>query len=150
MNRYLVLVIFLVLVVGGGAAIGSMNLPGPWYTALVKPPFNPPNWVFGPAWTILYVLIAVAGWRIWERDRGGRAMTAWLAQMLLNFAWSPVFFTLQSVSGALVIVVLMLAAILAFIGLAWKRDRIAALLFVPYAAWVSFATLLNASILWLN
>jgi tryptophan-rich sensory protein len=127
-----------------------MNLPGPWYGALAKPPFNPPNWVFGPAWTILYVLIAVAGWRIWERDRGGRAMKAWWAQMFLNFAWSPVFFTLQSVGGALVIVVLMLAAILAFIGLAWNRDRIAALLFVPYAAWVSFATLLNASILWLN
>nr|WP_295469109.1 TspO/MBR family protein [Mesorhizobium sp.] len=150
MNRYLALAAFLILVVGGGAAIGSMNLPGPWYEALVKPPFNPPNWVFGPAWTILYVLIAVAGWRIWERDRGGRAMKAWWAQMLLNFAWSPVFFTLQSVGGALVIVVLMLAAILAFIGLAWNRDRIAALLFVPYAAWVSFATLLNASILWLK
>ena len=150
MNRYLVLVLFLVLVVGGGAAIGSMNLPGPWYEALSKPPFNPPNWVFGPAWTILYVLVAIAGWRIWERDRGGPAMKAWWAQMLLNFAWSPVFFTLQSVGGALFIVVLMLAAILAFIGLAWNRDRIAALLFLPYAAWVSFATLLNASILWLN
>ena len=150
MNRYLVLVLFLVLVVGGGAAIGSMNLPGPWYEALSKPPFNPPNWVFGPAWTILYVLVAIAGWRIWERDRSGPAMKAWWAQMLLNFAWSPVFFTLQSVGGALFIVVLMLAAILAFIGLAWNRDRIAALLFLPYAAWVSFATLLNASILWLN
>lgn len=150
MNRYLALAAFLILVVGGGAAIGSTNLPGPWYGALAKPPFNPPNSVFGPAWTILYVLIAVAGWRIWERDRGGRAMKAWWAQMFLNFAWSPVFFTLQSVGGALFIVVLMLAAILAFIGLAWNRDRIAALLFVPYAAWVSFATLLNASILWLN
>lgn len=150
MNRYLALAAFLVLVLGGGAAIGSMNLPGPWYDALVKPPLNPPNWVFGPAWTILYVLIAIAGWRIWERDRGGPAMKAWGAQMLLNFAWSPVFFTLQSVGGALFIVMLMLAAILAFIGLAWNRDRIAALLFVPYAAWVSFATLLNASILWLN
>ena len=150
MNRYLVLVLFLVLVVGGGAVIGSMNLPGPWYEALAKPSFNPPNWVFGPAWTILYVLIAVAGWRIWERDRSGPAMKAWWTQMLLNFAWSPVFFTLQSVGGALFIVVLMLAAILAFIGLAWNRDRIAALLFLPYAAWVSFATLLNASILWLN
>ncbi|MCO5160217.1 MAG: tryptophan-rich sensory protein [Mesorhizobium sp.] len=150
MNRYLVLVIFLVLVVGGGAAIGSMNLPGPWYEGLAKPPFNPPNWVFGPAWTILYVLIAVAGWRTFERDRGGPAMKAWWAQMLLNFAWSPVFFTLQSVGGALFVVVLMLAAILAFIGLAWVRDRIAASLFLPYAAWVSFATLLNASILWLN
>jgi translocator protein len=150
MNRYLALAAFLVLVLGGGTAIGSMNLPGPWYDALVKPPFNPPNSVFGPAWTILYILIGIAGWRIWERDRGGPAMKAWGAQMLLNFAWSPVFFTLQSVGGALFIVMLMLAAILAFIGLAWNRDRIAALLFVPYAAWVSFATLLNASILWLN
>jgi tryptophan-rich sensory protein len=150
MKRYAALAAFLLLVVGGGALIGAGNLPGPWYDALAKPPFNPPNWVFGPAWTVLYLLVAVAGWRIWDRARGSGAMLAWWVQLALNFAWSPVFFTLQSVGGALVVVVLMLAAIIAFMVLAWTRDRLAALLFVPYAAWVSFATVLNASIWWLN
>lgn len=150
MTRYIALAAFLLLVLGGGTLIGTGNLPGEWYQQLDKPPFNPPNWVFGPAWTTLYVLIAVAGWRIWERARGSRAMLVWWVQLVLNFAWSPVFFTVHAIGAALVIVVLLLAAIAAFIGLAWHRDRVAALLFAPYAAWVSFATLLNASIWWLN
>jgi len=150
MNRYLTLALFLILVVGGGTLMGASNIPGPWYEALQKPWFNPPNWLFGPAWTVLYVLIAIAGWRTWEHARGGRAMKLWWAQLALNFLWSPVFFTLQSIGGGLLVVSLMLLSILAFIALTWNRDRVAAFLFVPYAAWVAFATALNASIWWLN
>jgi benzodiazapine receptor len=150
MNRYATLALFLVLVVGGGILIGVGNIPGEWYQALEKPWFNPPNWLFGPAWTFLYILIAVAGWRIWQRNRGGRAMKLWWAQLALNFLWSPVFFTAHSIGGALVVVFALLLAILAFIALTWNRDRTAALLFLPYALWVAFATTLNASIWWLN
>ena len=150
MVRYLVLVLFLLLVVGGGALIGMTNAPGPWYEALTKPPFNPPDAVFAPVWTLLYIAVAVAGWRIWTRRDTRGAMSVWWVQLGLNFLWTPVFFSLQSLEGALVIIVALLAAIFTFIGLAWDRDRVAALLFVPYAAWVAFATLLNASLVWLN
>lgn len=141
---------FVVLVVGGGMLIGFLTAPGPWYEALAKPSFNPPNWLFGPAWTILYVLIAIAGWRIWERERSGRAMQLWGLQLALNFLWSPVFFALHQIGLALLVVLLLLAAILAFVAVAWNRDRIAAWLFVPYAAWVAFASALNAALWQLN
>jgi translocator protein len=150
MTRYIPLLLFLVLVAGGGALIGTGNTPGPWYDSLEKPWFNPPNWVFGPAWTTLYVLIAIAGWRIWRQRRTGGAMTAWWVQLGLNFLWSPVFFTLQNIGLALAVIVAMLVAIIAFMVLARPHDRIAALLFAPYAAWVAFATLLNGAIFLLN
>jgi tryptophan-rich sensory protein len=115
-----------------------------------KPSFNPPNWVFAPAWTILYILIAIAGWRLWRTDPRGVPARLWWAQLALNFLWSPVFFTAQWIEAALAIILALLATILAFIATAWNRDRTAALLFVPYAAWVAFASTLNAAIAVLN
>ena len=150
MRRYLTLALFLVVVLGGGTLIGLMTLPGDWYAGLTKPPFNPPNWVFAPAWTLLYVLIAIAGWRTWQRDPRGAAMAVWFFQLALNFTWSPVFFGAHRPGAALVIVIALLAAIIVFIVLRQPRDRIAALLFTPYAAWVTFATLLNGAIVHLN
>lgn len=150
MLRFIPLLLFLVLVVGGGLLIGVGNMPGQWYEGLAKPPFNPPDWLFAPVWTVLYVAIAVAGWRIWRRRETGGAMTAWWVQLGLNFLWTPVFFTLHAVGWALVVILALLAAIVVFIVLAWGRDRPAALLFLPYLAWVAFATLLTASIWWLN
>lgn len=144
------LIAFILLVVGGGLLIGFFTAPGPWYEALAKPSFNPPNWLFGPVWTILYVLIAIAGWRIWQRDRYGAAMKLWWLQLVLNFLWSPVFFGLEQTGWALVVILALLAAILAFIAAAWKLDRLSAWLFAPYAAWVAFASLLNAAIWSLN
>jgi len=141
---------FVLLVVGGGLLIGAFTAPGPWYEALAKPAFNPPNWLFAPVWTILYVLIAVAGWRIWQRDRSGRAMQLWWVQLVLNFLWSPVFFAAQQVGLALVVILLMLVTIVGFIVTARRVDSVAAWLFVPYAAWVAFASLLNGSIWTLN
>ncbi len=150
MARYLPLVLFVLLVAGGGSLIGTNNIPGDWYANLNKPAFNPPNWIFGPVWTVLYIMIGIAGWRIWRLRRTGGAMTAWWVQLGFNFLWSPVFFTLQNIGMALVIIIGMLISIIAFVVLAWRQDRAAALLFLPYLAWVSFATLLNASIFYLN
>lgn len=144
------LVLFVVFVVAGGTAIGFLTAPGEWYASLDKPPFNPPNWIFGPVWTVLYILIGVAGWRIWRIQADSAAMVTWWVQLALNYLWSPIFFAAQNVALALIVIVAMLGAICAFIALARRLDRLAALLFVPYAAWVAFATLLNASILWLN
>ena len=149
-SRTLSLIPFVLLVLGGGLVIGFLTTPGEWYGQLAKPAFNPPGWIFGPVWTVLYVIIAVAGWRIWQLDRGGWPMKLWWAQLVLNFLWTPVFFGAHQISLALVVILLLLAAILAFIATAWRRERVAAWLFAPYAAWVAFASVLNASIFALN
>jgi tryptophan-rich sensory protein len=142
---------FLIVVLGIGSLIGLMVRPDPWYGTLDKPPFTPPDWVFAPVWTALYVMIAIAGWRIWMRDDWrSRAMMLWLMQMALNFAWTPMFFGAHVPGAALIIIVVLLIAIVGFIRAAWPRDRIAAALFVPYAAWVTFACALNAAIVVLN
>jgi len=149
-NYRLALALFLLLVVGGGLAIGYLTAPGAWYAGLVKPTFNPPNWVFGPTWTVLYVLIAVAGWRLWRKEPGDWPMRLWWAQLALNFLWTPVFFGAQRIDLALGVVLVLLVAILAFIVASWRRDRAAAWLFTPYAAWVAFASVLNGAIFVLN
>lgn len=147
MRRAALYAAFIIGVLGAGLVIGSVTRPGEWYAALAKPSFNPPNWVFGPVWTLLYAMIGAAGARAFERGSGG---ALWLAQMVLNFAWPVAFFNLQRPALALVIVLAMLAAIVAFIVTRWNADRISSLLFLPYAAWVAFASLLNASIVVLN
>lgn len=150
MNRYVSLILFLVLVLGGGLGLGFLTAPGEWYAGLAKPSFNPPAWLFAPVWTVLYLLIAVAAWRVWRRDRGGWPMKLWWAQLVLNFLWTPIFFAAHQIGLALVVILLLLATILAFIATAWWRDRVAGWLFMPYAAWAAFASVLNASIFALN
>ena len=95
-------------------------------------------------------MIAVAGWRVWQHDRANWPMKLWWTQLVLNFLWSPVFFSAHQIGLALVVILVLLAAILAFIAASWGQDRVAAWLFVPYAAWVAFASVLNASIFVLN
>ncbi len=144
------LALFILLVLGGGLLIGLMTMPGEWYAGLAKPPFNPPGWIFAPAWTLLYILVAVAGWRTWQRAPRSAAMAVWFLQLALNFIWSPVFFGAHRIGAALVTVAALLATILAFIAMRRRHDPTAALLFTPYAAWVAFATLLNGAIWSLN
>jgi tryptophan-rich sensory protein len=144
------LILFVALVLGGGLAIGYATAPGEWYGGLVKPSFNPPGWVFAPVWSVLYVLIAIAGWRVWRKGAAGSAMKVWWLQLALNFLWSPVFFAAHQIGLAFGIILLMLAAIIAFIALAWREERAAAWLFVPYAAWVAFAAMLNGAIFAVN
>jgi len=150
MRRYLALAAFVALVLGGGTLIGLAVQPDGWYAALNKPSFNPPNWVFAPVWSTLYVMIGVAGWLVWQRDWRSRMMAAWVAQLGLNFIWTPVFFGLHAPAAALAVITALLIVILAFMVRGWSRDRAAALLFVPYAVWVAFASLLNAAIVYLN
>lgn len=92
MNRYISPILFLVLVLGGALALRGLSTPGAWYAGLAKPFFNPPAWLFGPVWTVLYMLIAVAGWRVWQREYTGWPMKLWWTQMALNFLWTPVYF----------------------------------------------------------
>lgn len=148
--RILIYLVFVAICVGGGVLVGFATMPGHWYQALAKPFFNPPDWVFAPVWSVLYVLIGIAGARTFIAARSSRPMNAWFTQLFLNFLWSPMFFGLEMPLLALVILLALLVAIGTFIKAQWYKDRFAALLFVPYGAWVAFASLLNASIAYLN
>jgi len=141
------------LVVSGvGGAITATSV-GTWYQALAKPAFNPPDWLFAPVWTALYVMMGVAGWRIWRTagfGAGRLALGAFALQLALNLGWSFLFFGFQLIAAALVEIVVLFLSIGATAVLFWRIDRAAGLLFVPYAAWVAFATALNAAIWHLN
>lgn len=150
MRNLVTYLVFIAVTIGGGLLIGFNFMPGDWYQSLAKPPFNPPNWIFGPVWSLLYILIGIAGARTFLREGLSNAFGLWIIQLILNFLWSPAFFGAQNARLALAVIVPLLVAILAFIAICSRRDRLAARLFVPYAAWVGFATLLNASIVWLN
>ena len=146
---------FLVLCLGIGALAGFVTSQsvGTWYQTLAKPPFNPPDRVFGPVWTTLYVLIAIAGWRVWRGCgfAGARAaMAVYVAQLALNLAWSLLFFRERMIGAALVEIVVLLAAIVTNALLFWRIDRAAGWLLAPYAAWVAFACLLNFALWRLN
>lgn len=141
---------FAVSAVGGAITANSV---GTWYTTLAKPIFNPPAWVFGPVWSALFAMMAVAGWRVWRLVgfAGGRpAFVAFALQLLLNLSWSAIFFGLRSPGGALVVIVFLLAAIAATTLLFRRIDGWAGLLLLPYLGWTAFAAILNASIWWLN
>ncbi len=152
-NRQYGVLIGFILLTAAAAVFGSQFEPGNWHAALSKPSWNPPNWVFAPVWTTLYVLIAVAGWLVWRERPAAWAKHAsvlWFVQMALNAAWSWLFFGLHETLWALVDIVLMVITIAAFVAVSWQPKRLAAWLFVPYLLWVSFATALNASIWWMN
>ena len=136
--------------IGGVATASSV---GTWYRTLAKPPFNPPDWVFAPVWMALFFMMAIAGWRVWRRDglrKARLALTLFALQLALNLAWSIVFFGLRSIGAALVEIVVLLLAILATTAVFWRHDRVAGMLFIPYAGWVAFATVLNAALWQLN
>lgn len=149
MTRYLSLIVFLALVLGA-AYFGMTYLPGPFYAAVHKPTWTPPNEVFPPVWTALYVLIALAGWIVWRAQGFGPLLWLWLLQLALNGAWSYLMFGQKQITPALIDMGALWLAILAFIVAAWPVRRSAALLFVPYLLWVTFAAALNFEIWRLN
>ncbi len=136
------LLVFLALV-ALAAVTGSKFMPGPWYDALVKPAWTPPKWLFPVAWTVLYAMIAFAGWLVWKAQGLGPALVVWGIGLALNAAWSWIMFGERQIGWALVDLAGMWLTIVAFIVLAWPVDRTAAMLFVPYLVWVSYAGALN-------
>ncbi len=135
------------------ALTGAFVDTGGWYASITKPAWNPPNSIFGPVWTTLYIMMAVAAWLVWQR--GGwkqqrKALTIYLVQWALNALWTPLFFGLQRPDLAFAGILLLLASILATIAAFWRVKRTAAILLIPYVLWVSFATVLNFTIWRLN
>ena len=150
-RAWVTLVPFLVAVgvvagLGGLAAAGSQST----YRALELPPYAPPSWLFGPVWSLLYVMIGVAGWLLWRAGGWDRVMWLWVVQLVLNLGWTPLFFAADMYVVALVEIVLLAGAVALLIAWSWHSSRVAAWLLVPYLAWVCFATALNAGIVVLN
>jgi tryptophan-rich sensory protein len=152
-GRHGALVVFIVitLAVGGLGSLATTPEIPTWYAGLHKPPFNPPNWVFGPVWTTLYIFMAVAAWRVWRKIGLWTAEIAlFAAQLALNLAWSYIFFAAHAVGPALAELAVLDGLVLWTAVRFGRVDRPAGWLFAPYLAWVGFATLLNAAIWWLN
>lgn len=143
----------LTAIVSGVSSYVTMPEVKTWYVPVVKPPLNPPDWVFGPVWTTLYIMIAVSGWLVWKARGFAGARAAFAAygmQLALNFAWSLIFFGLHRPGIAFADITLLWCSILATIVLFWRIRPLAGYLLVPYLLWVSFASYLNYMIWHLN
>lgn len=154
-RSFIALLVFMLVsfAVSALAGLATSTSVGSWYQTLAKPAFSPPDRVFGPVWTLLYVLIAVAGWRVWRLPASGLrrfALCAWAAQMALNLLWSFLFFGARAIGPALAEIAALLGAIALTLWLFWRLDRPAGLMFLPYLLWVGFATALNAALWVLN
>ena len=149
----LIISILLPLSVGAVAGMFTSQAVPTWYASLNRPSFSPPNWVFGPVWTSLYILLGISFFLIWKEEASkGRdlAIKVFLVQMLLNFAWSFLFFYFNLIGAALIEIILLWTSIAAMIYLFYKIKPLAAYLNIPYLLWVSFATILNAGYYFLN
>ena len=157
MNKTLTLkfLISILLPLSLGAIAGmftSQSVPE-WYATLNRPSFNPPNWIFGPVWTTLYILMGISFFLIWKQEASkvrNRAILIFLLQLLLNFAWSFIFFYFNMIGLALVEIILLWISIVMMLVVFYKIKPIASYINIPYLLWVTFATVLNASYYILN
>ena len=142
------------LAVGGLSGFATARGVADWYPTLTKPSFNPPAWVFGPVWTLLYIMMGVAAFLVWRKglevDGVKIAVTVFVIQLALNGLWSILFFGMQAPGLALAEIIVLWIAIGATVVLFWRVVPAAGALLLPYWGWVSFATVLNASLWWLN
>jgi tryptophan-rich sensory protein len=145
-----------ILLCFGIAAIGSYftsSSVDSWYPSLIKPSWRPPNWLFAPVWTALYLSMAISAWLVWRQSgykKAASALTFFLLQLILNAAWSGLFFGLRQPFFAFLEIILLWLAILVTIRLFFRLRPVAAWMMVPYLLWVTFAAVLNLSIWWLN
>ncbi len=143
------LLVFFALVVAT-ASTGIFFQPGAWYAQMRKPSWTPPNWAFGPVWTVLYIMIAIAGWLVWREAGPGPAIFLWGAQLVLNGLWSWLFFGRRRMDLAFVDVVLLWLSVAAFAVAAIPVSTTASLLFLPYLVWVTIAGALNLTVWRMN
>jgi benzodiazapine receptor len=137
----------LVGLVGGSMTARAMHT---WYPILRPPPGTPPNWVFAPVWSVLYVMIGTAGWRVWRRLGAARALRLWGWQLAANALWAPSFFGLHSPLLAMGVMLAVLVLVAMTIRAFRRADRVAGALMLPYAAWCGYAAYLNAGFVLLN
>jgi benzodiazapine receptor len=157
MNKSLLfkLIVSIILPLALGAIAGmftSQSVPE-WYATLNSPSFNPPNWIFGPVWTTLYILMGISLFLIWKQDMSkarNLAILVFMFQLLLNFGWSFIFFYFNKIGFALIEIILLWISIVVMLVLFYKIKPIASYINIPYLLWVTFATVLNGSYYFLN
>lgn len=146
--------VFVCLAAGGIGTVFTVQSIPTWYSTLNKPVFSPPNYLFGPVWTVLYILMGISLYLVWKRGlKTGKVRSALYIfgiQLILNAIWSPIFFGLKNLLLALIVIIVMWIYILKTILVFLKIDKTAGYLLYPYLAWVSFASLLNFSVWLLN
>jgi tryptophan-rich sensory protein len=156
MQKIIKIVLVVLVCVSVGYLSGTVTRESitTWYPTLVKPVFNPPNWIFAPVWTLLYIMMGIAAGLVWtsefEQKTVKKALGFFAIQLGLNALWSYLFFGLHNPLLALIEIVLLWLMIYETYNQFKKIDKVAGFLMIPYLAWVSFATILNASIWWLN
>ncbi len=157
MNKYVKILVCVATCIGIGYMSGIATQSGvkTWFPTLIKPSFNPPSWLFAPVWSLLYMMMGIAAGLVWsriefEREAVEKALRLFVIQLALNALWSVLFFGLQNPMLALIEIVLLWLMIYETYIKFIKIDKIAGYLFIPYLLWVTFATVLNASIWWLN
>lgn len=131
-------------------AVGVLSVPGSWYASLNKPAWNPPAWIFGPVWTFLYLLMAVAAWLVWKRVGWKSAVWLYMLQLVLNAAWTPIFFGAHELGWAFAEIIVLWFAIVVTLLAFLNVSRVAGLMMVPYLAWVFFAMFLNFTLWRMN
>ncbi|QEM08704.1 TspO/MBR family protein [Mucilaginibacter rubeus] len=146
--------LLIVLAIGFAASLVTRPEIAGWYSMLKKPPFNPPSWLFAPVWTVIYIMIATSAYLVWkQRSRKPAyiiARSVYFIQLILNFSWSIIFFGMHQIAGAMIVIILLWISIIVNINWFNKLSRTAAWLLVPYLLWVTFASVLNVSIYFLN
>ena len=151
-NKYLSL-FFILLITFAASAIGgytTASFKEPWYSEIILPSFNPPSWIFGPVWTILYIMMSVAIWKIWINKFDLKLLKLYFIHLVFNATWSIAFFGFHQIGVALINLVTILIFIILLMQRYFIRDKISFYLMIPYLLWSSYALVLNSAILILN
>ena len=151
-NKYLSL-LFILLITFTASAIGgytTTSFKEPWYSEIILPSFNPPSWVFGPVWTILYIMMSVAIWKIWINEFNLKLLELYFIHLVFNTTWSVIFFGLHQIGVALINLVIIMLFIILLMQRYFVRDKISFYLMIPYLLWSSYALVLNSAIFILN
>lgn len=142
-----------ILLCFSASAVGAFFSPGEWYQEMEKPAWNPPGWIFGPVWTSLYLMMAIAAWRVWQNGgftQQGPSLKLFLIHLVVNASWSPIFFGLKRPDFAFGIILILWILIVATVRSFSRVDKTSSILLIPYLLWVSFASFLNFTLWRLN
>ena len=151
-NKYLSLFVIL-LITFLASAIGGFTtttFKEPWYSEIILPSFNPPSWVFGPVWTVLYILMSLAIWRIWIKFSDRKILKLYFFHLFFNSTWSVVFFGFHEIELALINLIIILIFIIVLMKIYLNKDKLSFFIMIPYFFWSSYALVLNTAIVILN
>ena len=151
-NKYLslLLILFITFIASGIGGFVTSSFKEPWYSEIILPSFNPPSWVFAPVWTVLYIMMAIAIWRIWINSFEKNILNIYFCHLFFNATWSIIFFGFHQIELALVNLIIILIFIIILMKIYFKKDKLSFYIMFPYLMWSSYAFVLNVAIVTLN